>query len=87
MTTCVSTCLIQRYGRESRSNALSHLPIMAHCAIIKRFVCIWYRSLPLQMPDIPHRWHQNPPEGVEDAIDREFNDLFNQWQKLTSETL
>ena len=28
-----------------------------------------------------------PPKGVEDAIDWEFNDLFDQWWKLTSETL
>ena len=55
MTTCVSTCLVQRYGRESRSNVLSHFPIMAHCAFIKRFVSIWHRSLPLQVPDISHR--------------------------------
>ena len=26
-------------------------------------------------------------EGVEDAIDREFNDLFDQWRKLTNEIL
>ena len=87
MTTCVSTCLVQCYGRESRSNALSHFPIMAHCAFIRRFVSIWRQSLPLQMPDIPQRKHQNPPKGVDDAIDREFNDLFDQWRKLTSETL
>ena len=28
-----------------------------------------------------------PPKGVKDAIDWEFNDLFDQWWKLTSETL
>ena len=60
---------------------------MAHCAFIRRFVSIWRRSLPLQGPDIPHRKHQNPSEGVEDAIDREFNDLLDQWRKLTSEIL
>ena len=27
------------------------------------------------------------PKGVDDAIDREFNDLFDQWRKLTSETV
>ena len=60
---------------------------MAHCAVIRRFVSIWRRGLPLQRPDIPHHKHQNPSEGVEDAIDREFNDLFDQWRKLTNEIL
>ena len=61
---------------------------MAHCAVIRRFVCISRRGkLPLQRPDIPHHKHQNPSEGVEDAIDREFNDLFDQWRKLTNEIL
>ena len=60
---------------------------MAHCALIRRFVSIWRRRLPLQRPDIPHRKHQKPSEGVGDAIDREFNDLFDQWWKLTSEIL
>ena len=60
---------------------------MAHCAFIRRSASIWRRRLPLQMPDIPHRKHRNPSEGVEDAIDREFNDLFDQWRKLTSEIL
>ena len=60
---------------------------MAHCAFIRRFVGIWRRSLPLQFPDIPLRKHQSPPEGIEDAIGREFNDLFDLWRKLTSETL
>ena len=39
------------------------------------------------MPDIPHPIASEFPEGVEDAIDREFNDLIGQWWKLTSETL
>ena len=60
---------------------------MIHCAVIRRFVSIWRRGLPLQRPDIPHHKHQNPSEGVEDAIDREFNDLFDQWRKLTNEIL
>ena len=60
---------------------------MAHCAVIRRFVSISRRGLPLQRPDIPHHKHQNPSEGVEDAIDREFNDLFDQWRKLTNEIL
>ena len=50
-------------------------------------VSIWRRSLPLQRPDIPHHKHQNPSEGVGDAIDREFNGLFDQWRKPTSEIL
>ena len=60
---------------------------MAYGTFIRRFVSIWRRRLPLQRPDIPHRKHQNPFEGVEDAIDREFNDLFDQWRKLTGEIL
>ena len=60
---------------------------MAHCAFIRRLASIWRRGLLLQRPDIPHRKHQNPSEGVEDAIDREFNDLFDQWRKLTREIL
>ena len=60
---------------------------MAQCAFIRQSVSIWRRSLPLQRPDIPHGKHQNPSEGVEDGTDREFNDLFDQWQKLTSEIL
>ena len=61
---------------------------MVHCALISRFVSIWRRRLPLQRPDIPpHRKHQNPSKGVEEAIDREFNDLLDQWRKLTSERL
>ena len=60
---------------------------MAHCAFTRWFVSIWRRSLPLQGPDIPHRKHQNPSEGVEDAIDREFDDLLDQWRKLTNEIL
>ena len=60
---------------------------MAHCAVIRRFVSISRRGLPLQRPDIPHHKHQNPSEGVEDAIDREFNDLFDQWRRLTNEIL
>ena len=60
---------------------------LTHCAVIRRFVSISRRGLPLQRPDIPHHKHQNPSEGVEDAIDREFNDLFDQWRKLTNEIL
>ena len=60
---------------------------MAHCAFIKRFARIWRRSLPLQWPDIPQRKHQNLPEGIKNAIDLEFDDLFERWRKLTNEKL
>ena len=59
---------------------------MAHCAFIRRFVGIWRRSLPLQLPDIPLRKHQSPREGIKDAICREFDDLLDRWRKLTDET-
>ena len=60
---------------------------MTFHTFFRRFVSIWRRRLPLQRPDIPHRKHQNPSGDVEDAIDQKFNDLLDQWRKLTSEIL
>ena len=51
-------------------------------------VCKHMASKPTHtMAGHTHRKHQNSFECIEDAIDREFEDLFEQWRKLTSEIL
>ena len=44
-------------------------------------------AYPYKCPTYPTVNIRIPPEDVGDAIDWEFNDLFDQWRKLTSETL